>query len=58
MPAIFSEIDDEDEVYTGLFGVIGDLDKKTISMSFRAGMEGKFKSLYYADIFSDGGDIA
>lgn len=58
MPAIFSRTDDEDEIYTGLFGVIGDLDKSTISMSFRAGMEGKFKTLYYADIFTNGGEIA
>jgi len=58
MPAVFSRTDDEDEIYTGLFGVIGDLDKSTISMSFRAGMEGKFKTLYYADIFTNGGDVA
>ena len=59
MPAIFSRTDDEDEVYTGLFGVIGDLDKTTISMSFRAGMEGKFKPVYFPDIFTvTGGDIA
>lgn len=55
MPAVFSRTDDEDEIYTGLFGVIGSLDKHTISMSFRAGMEGKFKTLYYADIFTNNG---
>ena len=58
MPARFSRVDDEDEIYTGLFGVIGDLDKPVISMSFRAGMEGKFKTLYYADIFTNGGELA
>lgn len=58
MPAIFSSTDDEDEVYTGLFGVVGNLDTNHISMSFRAGMEGKFKELYYEDIFTNGGDIA
>ena len=55
MAAKFSGTDDKDEIYTGLFGVIGDLDKSVISMSFRAGMEGKFKKLYYADIFTNNG---
>ena len=58
MAAKFSSIDDADEIYTGLFGVIGNLDKQKISVSFRAGMEGKFKPLSYADIFTNGGDIA
>ena len=58
MPARFSSIDDADEIYTGLFGVIGDLDKKEITMSFRAGMEGSFKELSYTDIFDMGGDVA
>lgn len=58
MKAIFSRTDNEDEIYTGLFGVIGDLDKPVISMSFRAGMEGSFKELSYSDIFDMGGTMA
>jgi PRTRC genetic system protein A len=58
MHAEFSETDNNDEIYTGLFGVIGDLDKQCISMSFRAGLEGSFKKLAPSDIFSTGGDVA
>ncbi len=57
MNAFFSEIDDADEIYTGLFGVIGNLDKSFPSMCFRAGMEGCFKPLSVDDIF-EGGEAA
>ena len=51
MSARFSFIDDEDEVYTGLFGVIGRLDRKNVEMTFRAGMEGCFKPLIPESLF-------
>lgn len=60
MPAVFSGTDDMDEIYTGLFGVIGNLDKQYMSASFRAGMEGSFKTLSITDLFSygNGGECA
>ena len=60
MPAIFSNTDDNDEIYTGLFGVIGNLNKQFMSASFRAGMEGSFKTLSITDLFSygNGGECA
>lgn len=57
MSARFSAIDDEDECYTGIFGVIGRLGRNAIAeVNFRAGMEGCFKPLYAGDLF--GGDVA
>ena len=53
MAAIFSLTDDEDEIYTGLFGVIGRLDRPIPDMSFRVGFEGSFKSLSISDIFAE-----
>lgn len=58
MRAFFSSVDDEDEIYTGLFGVIGNLDKVSPSMLFRAGMEGCFKELSVDLLFSKGGEVA
>ena len=52
MPAIFSAIDNADECYTGLFGVIGNLDEEP-SMCFRAGMEGTFCNLEKGTIFEE-----
>ena len=52
MPAIFSGTDNEDECYTGLFGVIGTLDKEP-SMCFRAGMEGIFCNLEKGTLFEE-----
>ncbi len=51
MNAFFSSVDDADEVYTGLFGVIGNVDRPYPSMRFRAGMEGCFKELSLNDLF-------
>ena len=52
MPAVFSAIDNGDECYTGLFGVIGTLDEEP-SMCFRAGMEGTFCNLEMGTIFEE-----
>ena len=43
MPAFFSGTDNADECYTGVFGVIGELDKEKPQMLFRAGMEGVYQ---------------
>lgn len=53
MPAFFSNTDDRDECYPGLFGVIGNLDQETPSMAFRCGLEGVFGKLEYADLFEE-----
>ena len=53
MKAFFSPIDDEDEVTTGLFGVVGRLDRQA-EVAFRAGMEGCFKTLCAASLFGGG----
>jgi hypothetical protein len=58
MRAFWSSVDDEDEIYTGLFGVIGNLDRSTPSMLFRAGMEGCFESLSVDQLFAKGGECA
>ncbi|WP_161487343.1 hypothetical protein [Butyrivibrio hungatei] len=52
MTGRFSAIDDADEIYTGLFGVIGNLDKDELTMSFRAGMEGSFTTIKCSELFS------
>ena len=51
MHAFFSSTDDNDEVYTGLFGVVGMIDQKYPEMAFRAGMEGAFKELGVEELF-------
>lgn len=51
MGAFFSTIDNEDELETRLFGVIGCLDKEQVSLKFRAGANGCFKDLEVKDIF-------
>ena len=53
MKAFFSPVDDRDEDTTGLFGVIGKLDR-TVDLAFRAGMEGCFKPLCAATLFGGG----
>lgn len=52
MPAFWSGVDDRDEsTYPGVWGVIGNLDRKTPSMRFRAGFDGGFKDLEVGSIF-------
>jgi len=58
MKAFWSSIDDNDEVNTSLFGVIGNLDQASPSMLFRAGMEGCFKALDKSEVFDFGGECA
>lgn len=52
MRSCFSKIDDADEIYTGLFGVIGTLDKTVVSCNFRAGVEGVFCKLPLNALFA------
>lgn len=52
MPAFFSKTDDADEQYTGIFGVIGNLDKDVPTMRFRVGMDGVFKEIAVSDLFN------
>lgn len=54
MRAFFSPVDDADEIYTGLFGVIGRLNRVCSEMRFRAGMEGCFTPVLAGDIFGGG----
>ncbi len=62
MRPVFSGIDDYDECYTGIFGVIGNLGKDGADIgfycNFRAGMEGSFQDLQLCDLFGHGGDCA
>lgn len=52
MPAFFSKIDDEDEKgYPGVFGVMGNIDRPTPSVSFRAGNKGIFTNVPLAELF-------
>ncbi len=51
MSAVFSKTDDEDECYTGLFMVIGRLDRPVPEINIRAGLEGFFGSLNIEDVF-------
>lgn len=51
MPAVFSRTDDEDEVYTGLFMVVGRLDRPEPEITCRCGLEGCFGYLDITDIF-------
>ena len=58
MAAFFSQTDNEDETYPGLFGVIGRVDKNP-QIKIRAGYNGSFVNLNLDDIFENGGnDIA
>ena len=50
MRALFSSTDDEDEIMTGVYGVIGCLDKD-VEMNFRASYDGNFKSITVSDLF-------
>lgn len=54
MPAWFSSVDDRDEVVTGLYGVVGCLDRKEPQMNFRASLEGSFIPVDESEIFSFG----
>lgn len=51
MPAIFSVTDDQDEIYPGVFGVIGNLDKEDPTMSIRVGYNGIFRNCLLSDFF-------
>lgn len=53
MPAYFSDIDNADECYPGLFGVIGNLASECPSMRFRAGYEGVFTPLSIDKLFQE-----
>jgi len=52
MPAYFSSTDNKDEAITGIYGVIGTVDK-TPTMRFRIGMEGTFTEVNAADLFEE-----
>lgn len=51
MPAYFSNTDDADECYPGLFCVIGRLDREEPEVRIRAGYEGDYILLKKSDIF-------
>ena len=53
MNAFFSRIDDEDECYPGVFGVIGRLDKEIPDVLLRAGLEGCFTTLKFSEVFEE-----
>lgn len=53
MPAIFSTVDDEDEIWPGLFMVVGNLDSGMPSVSIRAGLEGVFTPVLFSDLFEE-----
>lgn len=52
-PPIFSEKDDIDDCYTGIFGVIGSMDhgENSCKISIRAGMERNFTYINLFDLF-------
>ena len=52
MPAYFSSVDDADEIYPGLFGVVGMLNEEIPQFRFRAGMEGVFQELDGKELFT------
>jgi len=52
MPAFFSKIDDADEVYPGVFGVIGNIDKIRASILFRAGLDGVYTMVPINELFN------
>ena len=52
MPAYFSSTDDKDEAITGIYGVIGTIDK-TPTMRFRIGMEGTFTEVNAVELFEE-----
>lgn len=58
MPAYFSSTDDEDEIMTGLYGVVGRLNRPHPQVLFRAGMEGAFCALTESDLFEIEGGYA
>lgn len=51
MKAIFSIVDDADELYPGVYAVIGNLDSEIPSISVRAGINGQFTYLDYSEVF-------
>lgn len=53
MPAFFSSVDDADEIWPGLFMVIGNLDCQSPTVVIRAGLEGAFVKVPFADIFEE-----
>jgi proteasome lid subunit RPN8/RPN11 len=59
MPAIFSSTDNEDELYTGLYAVMGRLGTFHPQLAIRAGMEGVFTPVRASDVFAEeGGEMA
>ncbi len=54
MPAFFSGTDNEDEVLTGLYGVVGDLGRSP-KARFRASLNGSFAYVKGAELFEVGG---
>lgn len=53
MSAVFSSVDDADEIMPGVYGVIGRLDASNPQINFRAGYEGVFTPLSVWDIFEE-----
>lgn len=51
MPAYFSSVDDKDEKYPGIYGVIGNLDTVEPTMKFRAGFDGVFTCIDVEELF-------
>jgi len=52
LPAFFSATDDQDELYTGIFGVVGKIDSKP-EAKFRVGMEGNFSPISFYYLFEE-----
>lgn len=53
MAAVFSVVDDADEIWQGLFMVVGRLNEPTPEVSIRAGLEGVFSPVSFTDIFEE-----
>lgn len=51
MSAYFSSVDDADEIYPGIYGVIGRLDEEVPQMRFRVVYEGEKQRVFTADVF-------
>ena len=51
MPAFWSPTDDADEIYPGIFMVLGELDKELPSYKLRAGYNGVFRPLTLSAVF-------
>ena len=51
MSAFFSSVDDADEIYPGIYGVIGKLDEEIPQMRFRVVYDAEKRRVYSKDIF-------